>query len=256
MVHQHITFTKQILGPFWSEWSEPYGCSESDTNPFGPDKVEGTKNFCRFRDTDIIPDAVQWKFCTLPDLEATSPFVYGTAGRTVNGYYSPDENAVPTITSKHSTSFPFFDDFVSAKSDWHSVAAPTGDADQLKGWTALSSLYINDARRNVYDDFTTKHSTRIACDARLAFAAKRCYEGAFTVNGNFLGGIAPFCDTWTLAAVTDKGTAAACAEAVTAVNQLGDSENPIQEALTLLIEERLQELFHNYPSMSIQYNLL
>ena len=105
----------------------PYGCAEFDDNPFGNTIAEGVRNFCRFRGADIVPDSVQWKFCTLPDIEATSPFVYGSVGYSVNGFYSEAVGVTPIITSKHSSTHQFFSGYESAKNNWNSIAAPAGD---------------------------------------------------------------------------------------------------------------------------------
>ena len=75
---------------------------------------------CRFRSTtDIVPDSVQFRFCTLPDVDAASPFAYADTTRTVNGYYNVF--GVPTIRSQHKTKIAYFDDFTVAKNDWRST---------------------------------------------------------------------------------------------------------------------------------------
>jgi len=233
------------IGPFWTEWSDPYGCGLFKVNPFGASLAEGDAHFCRVRRRDYTPDSVQWKFCTLPDVKVGSPFVYGNPNYTINGYYSPDNSEKSAIYSKHSKAHPFFAGYESPTNDWSSVSAPAGDAASLKGWVDQPVLYQNAERKHVYDDFTWKHSHRVACDARIAHAAKVCYQEAFSEKGGiYSGGMAPFCDTWNLEAIKDKCSQMPdnkCGNQVIGqVNSRGDFENEIRIALTLLIEDKIE----------------
>ena len=50
---------KPYDGPFWTKWSNPYGCDAEDYNPFAPTKAEGSFKFCRAKTGTIIPEAIQ-----------------------------------------------------------------------------------------------------------------------------------------------------------------------------------------------------
>ena len=202
----------------------------------GSNAQTANRNLCRFRTSDILPDSVQWRFCTLPDIKTGSPFSYGTAGRTTNGYYNV--YGTPTIQSKHSQAINFFDAFTSARNDWRNVQAPSGDNNNLQGWDAFPGLYTNQERRYVYEDIARIHSTRIACDARLTVAAETCHAGAFS-NGNFLGGNA-FCDTFSLDDIKAKCNLAGCSSTIDNVNSETDSKAALIEGLILLIEDQLE----------------
>ena len=91
---------KPYDGAFWTKWSEPFGCEAADKNPFGPDKESGSKKFCRHRTGSTVPEAIQFRFCTLPDIKFESPFVYGDGQTTLNKYYSLKDGVEATFTSK------------------------------------------------------------------------------------------------------------------------------------------------------------
>ena len=164
-----------------------------------------------------------------------------------------------------------------ARNKWNDVNAPAGDANQLSGWANDAAMYSNEDRRYLYQDSSWLHSSRIACDARVSYMARQCYEGAFTedqYNGNsaidntrldaegnpieeeieipdwggFLGGSSPFCATWSLQDLVDKCDDVGCASEyrlasgdIIDFNQRGQGRSFAEEALTLLIEDKLYE---------------
>ena len=164
------------------------------------------------------------------------------------------------------------DIFKISKNDWSETEAPAGDANQLNGWTNDAEMYSNKDRRYLYEDSSWLHSSRIACDARISFMARKCYEGAFTEDntntgntytdttrpidggfatdenivipewGGFLGGSTPFCATWGLDDLKEKCADVGCAaEEPTEFNYRGHGRSFAEEALTLLIEDKLYE---------------
>ena len=65
--------------------------------------------------------------------------------------------------------------------------------------------------RYIYEDSSYLHSARIACDARISFAALACYNGAFVgTSEGFFGGNAPFCDNFSLDDVKQKCNQLGC----------------------------------------------
>ena len=171
--------------------------------------------------------------------------------------------------------------FSTPSNNYHETNAPPGDANQLTGWFTGDGMYSNPDRRYLYEDSSWLHSSRIACDARISYMARQCYEGAFTEDqinsgasvithpydtdpnhadyqqpprtasvpdyGGFLGGDTPFCATWSLQSLIDKCDAVGCASTyikagtddVIDFNRRGDGRSFAEEALTLLIEDKL-----------------
>ena len=78
-------------GPFWSSWSDEYGCSNTASNPFGIDAESGNQNFCRSRGANRFakPEAFRIRLCVLPDVENFASYTYGDA-TTVNQFYRSD----------------------------------------------------------------------------------------------------------------------------------------------------------------------
>ena len=252
---QVIGPNEQYAGPFWTGWSNNYGCPAENINPIASNGAEGNRKFCRYRTKDINLDAIKVRYCTLPDKRSGTPFEYdpAPAANAVNKYYSPWHEDQPKIMSKFVdpqslNNANFFDEFQIAKKNWTTIQPPPGDEDSLHGWSGsidVQGLYTIADRRSIYKGMLDLHSSRIACDARLAVAAEQCFNGAFNLDGNFLGNQA-FCDTFTLQQVKDKCAVAACTGEISEFStrsQADTSKHPIVEGLILLIEEILEEKF-------------
>ena len=84
----------------------------------------------------------------------------------------------------------------------------------------------------MYEDSSWLHSQRIACDARVSFQARQCYDNAFAADdvqtgdaGGFIGGETAFCASFSLQNCIDKCADVGCSSAWDSAEEGGSQVN-------------------------------
>jgi hypothetical protein len=181
-------------GSHWTGWSDEYGCPNVVPTPFGETVTDAVYKFCRSRglsNFNLKPEAVQYRFCTLPEKNADRPWNYGAVAPAFNAYPTANKKimtfANPTFPKLDAMNALLVSDVPASFDDSSIYAGPTGQDEKLEVFKNLMGGADYNARLQIYNDPEEYSSKRIACDPRLEEAAKDCFDDAFNADGDFTG---------------------------------------------------------------------